>query len=72
MNAGMLWQLGRADFLERVRGYRFVVLLGVIAAATFLFVPPDDAGYIILDLDGARGIQNSAWIGGTVGLMAAS
>lgn len=69
MNSRILYQLAKADFLERVRGYRFLIILGVAIAAAFFFVPSDDAAWVTTDLDGYRGVYDSAWIGAMVGLM---
>ncbi|MCI0405917.1 MAG: ABC transporter permease [candidate division Zixibacteria bacterium] len=55
----LLYHLARADFLERVRRYSFLVTL---AAAIYLGWAAN-AGYIQLNLDKYRGIYNSAWIG---------
>jgi hypothetical protein len=65
----MLYHLARADFLERVRRYSFLVLLGVTAYLGYLFVPPVDAAYQVVALGDARGIYTSAWVGAMFGLM---
>ena len=70
MTLRALYHVARADFLERVRGYRFLIVLGLVTVVAFLFVPQDDASYITVDLDGYRGIYNSAWVGGSVALLA--
>lgn len=64
-----LYHLARADFLERVRRYSFVILLGVTAYLSYLFVPPVDAAYQAVALGDARGIYTSAWVGAMFGLM---
>jgi hypothetical protein len=64
-----LYHLARADFLERVRRYSFLVLLGVTVYLGYLFVPPVDAAYQTVALGDARGIYNSAWVGAMFGLM---
>lgn len=55
----LLYHLARADFLERVRRYSFLVTL---AAAIYIGWAAN-AGYIQLNLDKYRGIYNSAWVG---------
>lgn len=55
----LLYHLARADFLERVRRYSFLVTL---AAAIYLGWAAN-AGYVQLNLDKYRGIYNSAWVG---------
>ncbi len=69
MTLRVLYHVARADFLERVRGYRFLIVLGLAIAAAFLFVPSVDAPYVATDLNGYRGVFDSAWIGALVGLM---
>jgi len=64
-----LYHLARADFLERVRRYSFLVLLGATTYLGYLFVPPTDAGYQTVALGDARGVYNSAWVGAMFGLM---
>ncbi len=56
----VLYQLGRADFLERARRYSFLVTL---AAALYLGWAAG-AGHIVLRLGDYRGVYNSAWVGG--------
>ncbi len=59
----ILYWMARADFLERVRRYNFLLMLGLVAWIGYLSasgqfrmrVPPD---YI--------GVVNSAWVGGTM------
>jgi ABC-type transport system involved in multi-copper enzyme maturation permease subunit len=69
MNARILYHVAKADFLERIRGYRFLVVLGLSIAAAFFFVPSDDASWVPIDLGGYRGVYDSNWIGAMVGLM---
>ncbi|WNS42534.1 Tat pathway signal protein [Paenibacillus sp. MMS20-IR301] len=61
-----VYHIARADYLERIRHYSFMVILGITVLAAYYFVPPAEAGYTVLYLDGYRGIYNSAWIGGSV------
>src|SRR6202046_2887665 len=60
----ILYQLARADFLERVRRYSFLFTMGIslylgYAAAT---------GRLVKRVNDSRGVFNSAWIGGAVAL----
>ena len=64
-----LYHLARADFLERVRRYSFLVLVGGTVYLGYLFVPPADAAYQAVALGDARGTYNSAWVGAMFGLM---
>ena len=61
----VLYHLARADFLERVRRYGFLLIL----AGTIFLGYAINRGDFYLELDGYRGILNSAWIGS---MMAAS
>jgi len=61
----ILYHLARADFLERVRRYSFVLTMGIsiylgYAAAT---------GQLEMRVGDSRGIFNSAWIGGLMALV---
>jgi hypothetical protein len=59
-----LYHLMRADFLERVRRYSFLVTLLVIVAVTYLYLPAlDTPAWFYLNMGGPRPIYNSAWIG---------
>ena len=56
----ILYALARADFLERVRRYGFLLVL----AATIYLGFAINHGDLYLELDGYRGLLNSAWVGG--------
>ncbi len=71
MTLRVLYQTMRADFLERVRSYQFLIVLGLMVAVVYLFVPTPGADYVTIDLEGYRGIYNSAWIGGSVAMLVA-
>jgi len=63
-NLRTLFHLMRADFLERVRSYGFLVLLLFTVFLTYLFIPEiNDIQIAGLNLGGYRAIYNSAWIG---------
>ena len=49
----------RADFLERVRRYSFLFTLGLALYFGYLAA----VGRIMLRLNDARGVYNSAWVG---------
>src|SRR5512137_2226874 len=60
----VLYHLMRADFLERVRRYSFLVTLLAIVAVTYLYLPAlDTPAWFYLNMGGARPLYNSAWIG---------
>jgi len=61
----VLYHMVRADFLERVRRYSFLLTLAVaiyVGYAAF-------AEKIVLRLDDYRGIYNSAWLGALMGIV---
>jgi len=63
-NFRILFHILRADFLERVRSYGFLVLLLFTVFLTYLFIPEiNDFQLAGLNLGGHRAIYNSAWIG---------
>ena len=65
----VLFSLMRADFLERVRRYSFLITLGVTLLVTYSFIPTADATYETISLGGYRGIYNSAWIGNSMAIL---
>ncbi|MEW5875518.1 MAG: hypothetical protein AB1752_10080 [Candidatus Zixiibacteriota bacterium] len=67
----VLYHLMRADFLERVRRYSFLITLGIVAYAAYMFLPPNGAKYVTLRFADYRGIYNSAWVGALVAMMSA-
>lgn len=67
----ILYHLARADFLERIRRYSFLVTLGLTVYVGFTFVPAVDANYVTVALGEYRGVYNSAWIGSMIALMTA-
>lgn len=62
--------LARADFYERIRRQSFWIILAVTVLLGYLFVPPLDADYRVLQVGLQRGIYNSPWIGLMFGLIA--
>ncbi len=61
----VLYHIARADFLERVRRYSFLVTLGLTMYLGYLAA----TGRIVLEVGGMRGIYNSAWVGTLMSLM---
>jgi len=55
----------RADFLERIRRYSFLVVLGVVLTACY-YVHTDN---IDIHVGGYRGTMNSAWMGAVMTLI---
>jgi hypothetical protein len=61
----ILFHMVRADFLERVRRYSYLVTL----AATLFLAYHVATGQLRITLDGYRGVYNSAWIGAVMTLV---
>jgi hypothetical protein len=61
----VLYHLARADFLERVRRYSFLVTMGFTLYFGYLAA----VGRITLRLGDIRGVYNSAWIGALMALV---
>ena len=68
-----LFALMRAGYLNKVRTYRFLIVLGLTIAAGYVFVPAPDANYVTLGWGSSttfyRGLYDSAWIGAKVALL---
>jgi hypothetical protein len=62
----VLLQLARADFLERVRRYSFLITL--LFAMYFGYLGA--SGKILLQVGHMRGVYNSAWVGALMSLVA--
>ena len=66
-SARVIYHLARADFLERVRRYSFLVMVGLV-----VFLGYQTAiGNMALELGKYRGEYNSAWVGAMMSLIAA-
>ena len=65
----VFYHIARADFLERVRRYSFLITLAAAVYATWGFVPPNDSTWSTLTINGHRGVYNSAWIGAQVAIL---
>lgn len=64
-----LYNIIKADYLQRTRSYSFLITLAVTVFIAYSFVPPDTAGYTTLSASGYRGVYNSAWVGYVSGIM---
>lgn len=64
--ARMIYHIARADFLERVRGYGFLVMLGAVVFLGYQVA----LGNIGVQLGDYRGEFNSAWVGSMMALVA--
>ncbi len=65
-----VYHLMRADFLERVRGTSFLIVMGVTVWAGYMFVPPFSASYNSFVIGDSRGFYNSPWVGTVTGVVA--
>lgn len=69
----VLYAIMRAGYMNKVRTYRFLIILALTIVAGYAFVPPPDADYVTLAWVSAttlyRGVYNSAWIGAMVALL---
>lgn len=61
----IIYHLARADFLERVRRYSFLVMLGLVSFLGYQTA----IGNITMRLDQYRGEFNSAWVGSMMALL---
>ena len=68
-----LYAIMRACYLNKVRTYRFLIILGLTIVARYIFVPAPEANYVTLgwgsDTAFYRGVYNSAWIGANVAML---
>ncbi len=62
----VIYHLARADFLERVRRYSFLVMLGLAVLLGYQTA----VGNVRLQLGDYRGEFNSAWVGGMMSIIA--
>lgn len=65
----VLLAIARADFLERVRRYAFLITLAVAAWGAHGALPPRGAGYTTVSLEGHRALYGSAGAGVIVALI---
>lgn len=65
-SARVIYHLARADFLERIRRYSFLVMLGLVVILGYQTA----VGNVRLQLGQYRGEFNSAWIAGMMSMIA--
>lgn len=73
MNAlDRVYRIAKADFKERVRSYKFLIILGFAMFLSFSFIAPTNAeyitNYVMQDNVIYRGVYNSAWLGSMMAL----
>ncbi len=64
--ARIIYHLARADFLERVRRYSFLIMLGLV----FFLGYQTAIGNINVQVGNYRGEYNSAWVGSSMAIVA--
>ena len=64
-----LYQLARADFLQRTRSYGFLITLGITLYVGCFFIPPNHSSYATMQIAGHRGLYNSAYLGSLMALL---
>ena len=60
------------DYLQRIRSYRFLIILAVSLVLGFLFIPATDATYETVTIGNYKGQYNAAWIGVVSAIMAST
>ena len=65
----ILYQFVRADFLERIRRYSFLITLAAALCFGYLAVPPAGSKIATLALGNIRGIYNTPWVAAMVAIM---
>lgn len=71
-----VYHLLKADYLERVRRSAFLIILGIVVFAGYVYTPAANAGYrsISFRVDSSdiwyRGVYNSAWVGTQIAIWA--
>lgn len=64
-----IYNIVKADYLQRTRSYGFLITLAVTVYVAYLFVPPVTAPYTTLNVPGYKAVFNSAWVGSVSAMM---
>jgi len=64
-----LYQIVKADYLQRTRSYYFLITLALTVFMAYAFIPAQNANYTTLSAAGYKGAYNSAWVGYVSGIM---
>lgn len=59
----------RVDLLNNIRKPSFMMVILAMSVLAMLFLPQSDASYKTIDVDGYRGVYDSAWIGDTLAIL---
>ncbi len=62
----------KADLKERTRNGGFLLVVAMSMISAYLFLPPRNSYFAVLDISGYRGIYNSAWVGASVAMSTVS
>ncbi|GAI84288.1 unnamed protein product, partial [marine sediment metagenome] len=65
----ILFHMMKADYLERVRRYSFLITVLVSIFFVFKYIPSSNDSYLTLSLHDIRGIYNSAWVGSAIAIL---
>jgi len=68
---GVLWHVAATDWRNRTRERSFLLTLGLVIFATVYFLPPGNATYSTLTVNGMRGLYTSAYVGAVAGALVA-
>lgn len=60
---GCLYAIAKADFLQRIRSYGFLITLGICLVSALGIIPPAGATYSGVLFGQSRGLNTCAWIG---------
>ncbi|OKP86423.1 hypothetical protein [Paenibacillus sp. P32E] len=66
----ILFQMIKADYLERVRRYSFLITVLVSIFIVYKCIPSSHESYITLSFHNIRGIYNSDWVGSATAILA--
>lgn len=66
----ILFQMIKADYLERVRSYSFLITVLVSIFIVYKFLPSSGESYLTLSSNNIRGIYDSEWVGSAIAILA--
>jgi len=58
-----IYYIAKADFLQRIRSYSFLITMGVCIWCSYTFIPPKGADYVTMSVNDYSFFYNSAAIG---------
>ena len=57
-----LFQIAKKGYLQRIRSYRFLIIVAITVIFVYLFIPGPDATYRTFSIGDFKGIYNSSYI----------